>query len=657
MRIKNVMQYFGRLLIAGFVVSLFFITACGGGDDKDDSSITAGAAIAPDAAYTGSDCSNGGKTSSGSGMTFGCSKTKFPSLKKADYVPGEVIVKFREGTSEAKAELLIKNTGHGRYNNLYPRKGHKRLLKKVKFDKQQNVEDAVAAYRSLSDVEYAEPNYIYRTKAMNADDPGFNLLWGLNNTGQSVNGVTGTSNMDINAPEAWDKITDCSSVIVAVLDTGINYNHRDLSPNMWDGGVSYPNHGYDYIDNDDNPMDLNGHGTHCAGVIGANGNDSTGLTGVCWKVKLMAVRVLDASGYGTLDGIAQGIEFAVDNGAHLISASLGGPHSVTMQNAVIYARDNGVIIVAAAGNEGTSSTTYSYPAAYGAGSYNYNNIISVAAIDNAGDLADFSNYGSSWVDIAAPGVDILSTWPGQTVTTMESFSEWSRGKGWGTGTYTYTGGSGSVNIDMLTNPAKFNSAYYANNLNSTAYHIFDLNAHGAVSAVVYYYADVNTGAGSDYLYFVLNQYGEKPDHDEIILDTFIGNTMGLAYAGSYDVTPYIMDDISLGFTLVSDSIGEYNWAGIGWFGVERLYLNNTACMYSSGTSMAAPHVSGVVAMAIQRYADNGNTYNKITNYSTIISAVYSGATTTNSNISTTEVASRRMLNARGVVDYIDTNYP
>jgi subtilisin family serine protease len=656
MSIKNVKSSAGKLLISGLVLLIFMITACGG-DDGGGSSLTPDTAIAPDAAHTGSDCSDGSKSSGGSGMTFGCSKKVFPSIKKADYVPGEVIVKFRKGTSEARAGLLIKNTGHRGFKNLYSGKENKKLLKKIKFDNKQSVEDAVAIYKSLPDVEYAEPNYIYRAR-MTANDPGFNLLWGLNNTGQSVNGTAGTADMDIKAPEAWENIRDCSSVIVAVLDTGINYNHRDLSPNMWDGGATYPNHGYDFAQNDNNPMDFNGHGTHCAGVIGANGNDSTGLTGVCWKVKLMAVRVLDASGNGTLEAISQGIEFAVDKGAHLISASLGGPYSATMRDAVIHARDNGVIIVAAAGNEATDDATYSYPAAFGTGTYNYNNIISVAAIDNTGYLADFSNYGNDWVDIAAPGVDILSTWPGQVVTTQDTFTSWSRGTGWGTGIYTYTGGSGSVDLNMLTNPVNFSTGYYSDNMNSTAYMVFDLDAHGAASAVVSFFADINTEADYDFLFFVLNQNGVKPDFNtDTVLGAFSGNYGGLGNIGSYDLSPYIANDISLGFTLLTDPTTNSFGAGIGWFEVSRLYLNNTACMYSSGTSMAAPHVSGVVAMAIQRYMDNGNTYSKTANYLAIINAVYSGATTTNAKIGLAEVASRRMLNADGVVDYIDTNYP
>ncbi|MGV7928492.1 MAG: S8 family peptidase [Spirochaetota bacterium] len=431
------------------VLVMFFFSACGGGGGGGDGDSTF--AIEPDPVHTGDDCGCGGKTAAGSGMTFSTRQTLFPSIRKNEYVPGEVLVKFREGTSQSSADRIVNRIGSRGARSLFShRKGAASRLKKVRLRDDKPVERAIEEYVAHPEVEYAEPNYIYHATATTPNDPNYAMLWGLNNTAQQVNGVTGTSGKDIGVETAWDTLTDCGGVVVAVLDTGINYNHRDLLGNMWDGGASYPNHGYDCVDDDNDPMDLNGHGTHCAGIIGANGNDGTGLTGVCWRVKLMAVRVLDAAGSGTLADIAEGIDFAVANGAHVINASLGGPNSATMQTAVANARTGGVIIVAAAGNDGTTSTTSAYPAAY-----TNDNIISVAAVDQAGDLASFSNYGTTWVDIAAPGVNILSTWPGQTVVTTESFQDWIMGHGWGTGTYVYNTASGPISIDMLTNPSPF----------------------------------------------------------------------------------------------------------------------------------------------------------------------------------------------------------
>ena len=145
-----------------------------------------------------------------------------------------------------------------------------------------------------------QPNYIYHVAAV-PNDTQYGQLWAFKNTGQTVNTGTftpnsGTSGDDMNIEPAWDRITDCSSVVVAVLDSGVNYNHEDLAANMWNGGSSLPNHGHDFVDNDDDPMDPNGHGTHLAGVIGAVGNNGTGTVGVCQKASIMAVRVLDAAG-------------------------------------------------------------------------------------------------------------------------------------------------------------------------------------------------------------------------------------------------------------------------------------------------------------------------------------------------------------------------
>ena len=119
--------------------------------------------------------------------------------------------------------------------------------------------------------------------------------------------------MDIEA--AWDYITDCSSMTVAVVDSGVNYNHTDLASNMWNGGASFPNHGFNFVNNNNDPMDRNGHGTHVAGIIGAIGNNSLGTTGACWKASIMAVRVLDAAGSGTTATVISGVNFAVANGA------------------------------------------------------------------------------------------------------------------------------------------------------------------------------------------------------------------------------------------------------------------------------------------------------------------------------------------------------
>ncbi len=629
--------------IIGNILNVFYvlILACGGSGGSGGSTVDP---IEPDPIHTASDCSCGEKSSEGSTMALSVSKSTAQTLSAKKYVEGEVLVKFKDGTTQVKAAKIMNSLGNSGVKSLLTCGGTKKsLLKRVILKKNTNVEQAVKKYRSMPEVEYAQPNYIYKALAI-PNDPDYSLSWGLKNTGQIVNGTTGTSGKDIQAEDAWNTLTDCSDVIVAVLDTGINYNHRDLSSNMWGGST---HHGYDFIDDDNDPMDMNGHGTHCAGIIGASGNDSTGLAGVCWNVQLMAVRVLDATGSGTTVSIASGIDYAVANGAHVISASLGGASDSTVSDSVSDAESAGVIIVAAAGNEATPDNTYSYPAAY-----THDNIISVAAVDQDGNLAGFSNYGTTWVDIAAPGVNILSTWPGQHVTTEENFSDWRKEAGWGVGTYTYTGSSGPIDLTMLTNPSPFgDSNTYANNLSSAAYKVFDLDAYNASVAILSFYIDYDIEEYYDHLYALYGQGEGRPEYYYYDINGTSGELLGsgeIDLAGDLGLS--LANSASLGFALQTDGSMTYNGAGIALFQIKRLYHNTTACLYSSGTSMATPHVSGVVAMCIQRYINLNGSYNKATNYSGIINDILSGADTYSSLSG--YVNSSRMLNAKGAIDNI-----
>lgn len=268
--------------------------------------------------------------------------------------------------------------------------------------------------------EYAEPDYLV-WPCLDPNDPAYagNKLWGLRNLG----GVSGyIAGADIDAPAAWAVGNDASSVVVAVTDTGIRYTHQDLSPNMWrnpgdiqgngiddDGnGLIDDVFGYDAYDNDADPMDIQGHGTHCAGTIGARGNDGVGMTGVAWNVRLMAGRFLGPFGGTTSDGIKV-INYARQKGAHIISASWGGGgNSQALKNAIAACANAGIPFVAAAGNAGTNNDSLPhYPS-----SYDLPNIVAVAASNANDNLTDFSCYGRNSVDIAAPGWQIWSTYNG-----------------------------------------------------------------------------------------------------------------------------------------------------------------------------------------------------------------------------------------------------
>ncbi|WP_445152643.1 S8 family peptidase [Baekduia sp. Peel2402] len=217
---------------------------------------------------------------------------------------------------------------------------------------------------------------------------------------------------------AWRQTTG-SDLTVAIVDSGIDLGHPDLAPNLWtnpgevpgngvdDDGNGYVDdvHGVDFVEHDGTPQDANGHGTHVAGIVGARGGNGIGVAGVSWRVKLMAVRVLDGAARGTTTDVALGIRYAVDNGARIVNLSLAGPSSTPdLEDAVRYAQARGVLIVVAAGNEGADlAAAPTYPAAYGE-----DNVLGVAATRRDGALSSVSDYGPG-ADLAAPGEEILST--------------------------------------------------------------------------------------------------------------------------------------------------------------------------------------------------------------------------------------------------------
>ncbi len=285
------------------------------------------------------------------------------------------------------------------------------------------VDRAIAMLEALPFVEYAEPDYVVHAVAQ-PNDQFISLQWGVNNTGQDIRGVLGTADADIDGFEAWDTRTNASGVIVAVIDSGTQWDHPDLDDNIWTNsgeipgnGIDDDNNGYiddvrgwDFYNNDNNPDDSDGHGTHTAGTVGAEGNNGIGVAGVAWDVQIMPLRFIGPFGGSTSDAIAA-VNYAVDNGAQISNNSWGGGgFSTAMRDAISNAAAADHLFVAAAGNDGVNTdNSPHYPS-----SYNNDNIISVAATDNRDRLASFSNYGSNSVDIGAPGVDIASTYNGSS---------------------------------------------------------------------------------------------------------------------------------------------------------------------------------------------------------------------------------------------------
>ncbi|MDX2099532.1 MAG: S8 family serine peptidase [Leptolyngbyaceae cyanobacterium bins.59] len=271
----------------------------------------------------------------------------------------------------------------------------------------------VSSNISLSPLDYS----LLATPSL-PNDSGFSHLWGLNNTGQTG----GTIDADIDAPEAW-AVQPGKPIVVAVIDSGVEYTHPDLVQNLWtnpgeiagngmdDDGNGYVDdyYGYDFGSNDSDPMDEQGHGTHVAGIIAADGDNGIGITGVNPNARVMSLKFMGSGGTGTINSVVRAIEYAVAMGAKIINASWGGSgFSQALLTTIRTAQQAGILFVAAAGNEAVNNdVTPTYPA-----NFDLDNLISVAATDHTDQLASFSNYGATSVDLGAPGSRIVSTYLG-----------------------------------------------------------------------------------------------------------------------------------------------------------------------------------------------------------------------------------------------------
>jgi len=329
----------------------------------------------------------------------------------AEHRPGEVIVKFQSTIATVQAIRTLSNVGItvlkqlGSLGVYHCNIGTK------------DINEAITECEASPNVVYAEPNYIYR-HFDEPNDPRFDQLYGMTIT---------------DAPAAWDIQTGRKSIIVGVIDTGADWDHPDLAGNIWNNSAEIPNNnidddkngfvddflGWDFANDDNNPDDDNDHGSHVSGTIGAVGNNGVGVVGVNWKVSIMPLKFLDNNGSGSLDDALEAIIYGVNNGAKVLSNSWGGGgFSQALEDAIKFANDNGVLFVAAAGNDSKDNDdSPSYPA-----NYEVPNVISVAASTRSDNLASFSNTGRTTVHLAAPGQDILSTTKQNTYSTFSGTS-------------------------------------------------------------------------------------------------------------------------------------------------------------------------------------------------------------------------------------------
>ena len=362
-----------------------------------------------------------------------------PSAVSFQSVPGELVVKLRKPSLSMQSRLMA--LGRALAEQVQSVEAFKTdsTLMTVRLKAGVSVTSAIETLKSSDQIEYSEPNYIYRTlDAGVPNDAKFGDLWGILNSGQKdSSGQVGKVGVDINVVPVWASgITGSKDVLVAVIDTGIQWDHPDLSGNLYtnpgesgdlatngvdDDGNGFIDdvHGWNFAAKSSNSSDDQGHGSHCAGTIGGSGNNSIGVAGVNWQVTMMPVKFLDAQGGGTLQGAVEAINYARTMGAKIMSNSWGGGGaSQALKEAIEKARDAGILFVAAAGNDGTDNDSRPvYPAAYPV-----ENVLAVSAVDNQGGLADFSNFGKKTVHVAAPGVNVMSSTKGSSYRSLSGTS-------------------------------------------------------------------------------------------------------------------------------------------------------------------------------------------------------------------------------------------
>jgi subtilisin family serine protease len=507
-----------------------------------------------------------------------------------EYVEGEVIVTFKQSVSLDSAKKSLDDraavmTKHFPYLSSRRRR-QTGLVRRPGRTTAQLIDEL----KQDPSVETVEPNYVRRISAQLPNDSAFSQLWALQNTGQFVVDTTGTTGADIKFVGAWQLArSSTNEVVVAIIDTGANYNHPDLVSNIWTNPGEIPGnntdddldgyvddyHGYNFADHTSDPMDADIHGTHVAGTIAAIGNNLIGVIGVDYRAKVMPLRA-SSDGMSLPDSaIIEALQYATmmkGRGVNIvaINASFGGPgFDTAMMSAIQLAGDAGIIFCAAAGNDGSDNDSQpTYPASYG-----LPNMIVVAASDQNDSLAWFSNFGANSVDLAAPGVNILSTLSTNTAYVVQGATTYTATAMTFSGTTPgITAGIYDCGLGMPTNfpPAVSNNIalILRGSLNFSDKVANAMGAH-ARAAIIY-----NNVAGS-------------------ILGT-------LQFASNWIPTFSISQ--SDGLAILSALPG----TGTVFYAVDPATADS-AYEYLDGTSMATPHVAGAVAFAAMNFPDENVT--------------------------------------------------
>lgn len=543
-----------------------------------------------------------------------------------EYAPSELLIQYQaltplaaRGTLEKKYQLKL--LSHFPHLNVI----HYRISSSA------NLQNVIEALRQEPFVEVVEPNYLKRLNALPQDE-FLELQWSIQDTGQVVNGVQGAGGFDIALSGALDQYTSVEQVIVAVLDSGVALDHPDIRPRIWSNsreangidGVDDDNNGYiddwygwDFIDGGGLPLDENGHGTLVASQIAAESGNTLGMVGVAPDAEIMTLRIADDFGRlgfprTSVANVIAATSYAVNNGARVINASFGGPsYSVLEEKQLTWVDRQGVLFVAAAGNGGTdglgdnNDSTPSYPA-----SYSSNGIISVAALNRWGELAGFSNFGVSSVDIAAPGTNIFGAYITRSGHFLETFEQgavgWTQGPEannassyrWGLWRDSSDNTWLSDSFDPVTNAP---TNYLSNTDIIAQMPAVDLRSISGPQLQFDIYYDL------EYFFDLLVIEGSNDGVTWDFLDFETGTSIfGFKSTKTIDISRYEGTTAYFRFRLITDSFVNRDGVYIDNVSISKVDVfnyNGNQWKFLNGTSFAAPLVSGVAALIMSARPD------------------------------------------------------